>query len=280
MILLTDAKIRLAYAHHELRQFIDARDKEQTNEQKLLKTPTRKQPNPNPTETMKKTLIAIITAGLSMTFAHADENLPTTKAEQTSLTPDAVLKDLMEGNKRYVAGKLTAPNVQKRVTASASGQFPKAVILSCLDSRVPVEKVFDQSIGDIFVGRVAGNVENVDQLGSMEFASAAAGVKLVMVLGHTACGAVKGACDGVELGNLTELLKKIKPAVDAVEGHEGKRNSKNAEFVDAVVKKNVEITVKDIRERSKVLAGLEKEGKIKIVGGIYDLKTGKVTLLD
>jgi len=229
---------------------------------------------------MKLTLLPLLFSALAIVPMAAKDNLPTTAEEQKGFTPAAVLQDLMDGNKRFIDGKLTAPNVKDRVAASAEGQFPKAVILSCLDSRVPVEQIFDQGIGDVFVGRVAGNVENVDQLGSMEFATAAAGVKLVMVLGHEACGAVKGACDHVELGNLTDLLAKIKPAVDAVEGFEGERTSKNSEFVAAVVKKNVEMTVADVRERSKVLADLEKEGKIKIVGALYSLHTGEVTLLN
>lgn len=208
------------------------------------------------------------------------ESLPPTAEKQKALTPDGVLKELMDGNKRYMAGELSDPNVKARIKASAGGQFPKAVILSCLDSRVPVEDVFDQGIGDIFVGRVAGNIENEDQLGSMEFAAAASGVKLVMVLGHEACGAVKGACDGVELGNLTALLEKIRPAVEAVDGFaKSERTSKNSEFVAKVVEENVRQTVADIRERSEVLAGLEKEGKIKIVGAIYSLSDGSVSLL-
>ena len=226
-----------------------------------------------------KLLLPLLPAALlGITAIAAD--LPISKEQQSELTPDKVLADLMEGNKRYVEGKIAEPNIKERIKASASGQYPQAVILSCLDSRVPVEMIFDQGIGDIFVGRVAGNIENVDQLGSMEFATAAAGVKLVMVLGHEACGAVKGACDNVELGNLTDLLKKIKPAIDSVEGHEGARNSKNKEFVDAVIKANVIQTVADIRERSEVLAKMEKEGKIKIVGGIYSLQDGSVTLLE
>jgi len=145
---------------------------------------------------------------------------------------------------------------------------------------VPVEPVFDMGIGDIFVGRVAGNFENVDQLGSMEFATAAAGAKLVMVLGHQSCGAIKGAADGVELGNLTELLNELKPAVEAVEGHEGHRTSKNAEFIDDVIETNVRRTVEDIRERSAVLSDLESKGQVMIVGAVYSLETGEVTLLD
>lgn len=227
------------------------------------------------------TPLMLAAAMITLPMSASAEALPVTADEQKAMTPDAVLTALMEGNKRFMAGKLSDPNVKARIKASASGQYPKAVILSCLDSRVPVEQVFDVGIGDIFVGRVAGNVENVDQLGSMEFATAAAGSKLVMVLGHEACGAVKGACDGVELGNLTALLDKIEPAVEAVEGFDkGERNSKNADFVAKVVEKNVRMTVDDIRKRSTVLAGLEKEGKIKIVGAIYSLQDGSVTLLD
>ncbi len=226
---------------------------------------------------MKKTAIIISSAVLSFaTFASAQ----TTADQQKAMTPDSVLSELMAGNKRFTENKPTAKNVSDRISKTSTGQYPKAVILSCIDSRVPVEKVFDQGIGDIFVGRVAGNVENEDQLGSMEFATKLAGSKLVMVLGHTACGAIKGACDGAEMGNLTGLLQKIEPAVKAVDGYKPEeRNSKNIEFVNKVVIKNVQQTVADIRKRSKVLAQLEQEGKIKIVGAIYDLKTGKVTLL-
>ncbi len=203
-----------------------------------------------------------------------------TQEEQKAMTPDAVLERMMAGNARFVAGTPKNQDVKKSMEVSSKGQFPIATVLSCLDSRVPVELVFDQGIGDIFVGRVAGNVENADQLGSMEFATKLAGTKLVFVLGHSSCGAVKGACDGAKLGNLTVLLEKIQPAVDAVEGHEEKgRNSKNKEFVAAVVEQNVRQTVADIRKDSPVLAKMEKDGEIKIVGGVYDLHTGKVTLL-
>lgn len=220
---------------------------------------------------------AISVTSLSLAFsASAQTSIET----QKSITPKAVLSELLEGNKRYMKGDVTSPEILKRIEATTKGQHPKAVTLSCLDSRVPVEIVFDQGIGDLFVGRVAGNVENVDQLRSMEFATKLAGSKLVMVLGHTACGAVKGACDHAEMGNLTALLAKIKPAVEAVKGHEEKgRNSKNIEFVNDVVEANVRQTVSDIRERSKVLADLEKSGDIMIVGAVYDLHTGGVTLL-
>lgn len=205
-----------------------------------------------------------------------------TKEAQAALTPDKVLADLMAGNKRFVKGEVNLANtIREEVEATASGQYPQAIILSCVDSRVPVELVFDQNIGDIFVARVAGNVENVDILGSMEFATKAAGAKLVMVLGHEACGAVKGACDHVKMGNLTELLAKITPAVEAVakDFPEDQRNSGNKEFVAKVVEKNVQMTVEDIRKSSEVLAELEKAGTIKIVGANYDLDTGKVTLV-
>ena len=157
------------------------------------------------------TMLAFCAAALSLPLVATAENLAPSADEQKSLAPDGVLKDLMAGNKRFVAGKLTDPNIESRISQTSKGQYPKAYILSCVDSRVPVEQVFDQGIGDIFVGRVAGNVEGVPQLGSMEFATAAAGVKLVMVLGHEACGAVKGACDHVKLGNLTHLLAEITP---------------------------------------------------------------------
>jgi carbonic anhydrase len=231
---------------------------------------------------MKAILILVLVAILFIThFAEAAEApLPPTAEQQKDLTPEAVLADLVAGNERFVAGKPVPANTRARIEVAAKGQHPKAFILSCVDSRVPVEQVFDQGIGDLFVGRVAGNIESVEQLGSIEFATKVAGAKLVMVLGHEACGAVKGACDHVELGNLTALLDEIKPAVAAVPGYsEDTRSSKNTEFVEAVIAKNVELTVADLRKRSPVLADLEKEGKIILVGALYSLKDGKVTLL-
>src|SRR4051812_12538426 len=204
----------------------------------------------------------IVTA-LLLSFATL-ASAQTTKEQQSALTPDKVLADMMDGNARFVSGKIHDPEIKKRIANTATGQYPKAVVLSCLDSRVPVEMVFDQGIGDLFVGRVAGNVEDQDQLGSMEFATKLAGAKLVFVLGHTACGAVKGACDGAELGNLTALLAKIKPAVDAVPGVKPEeRNSKNKEFVEKVVEQNVRQTMEDIRKDSQVLSAMEASGKIK-----------------
>ena len=205
---------------------------------------------------------------------------PVTEAQQQALTPDEVLEMLLAGNERFSAGEAEERDVTARIIASAAGQFPKAVILSCLDSRVPVEKVLDVSIGDIFVGRVAGNIVNEDQLGSMEFATKLAGAKLVMILGHNECGAVKGAIDGAELGNLTALLARIQPAVVAVEGYSPtERTSANDEFVDKVIVYNVKIMVDEVREKSPILADLEKSGEIKIVGATYDLHTGKIDLV-
>lgn len=224
---------------------------------------------------MKNLLLTAVMLIFAMTG-----NAQTTKEQQTTLTPDNVLAELMAGNARFVAGEIGDPEIKKRMKNTANGQYPKAVVLSCLDSRVPVEWIFDQSIGDIFVGRVAGNIVNMDQLGSMEFAIKLAGAKLVFVLGHSSCGAVKGACDGAELGNLTALLAKIQPAVQAVEGFKPEeRNSANKEFVDKVTEQNVRQAIADIRRDSRVLVELEDSGKVKIVGGIYDLKTGIVTLL-
>lgn len=232
---------------------------------------------------MKTAVItAVCLSVFQIALAEEPKQTPVTAEEQKAFTPDQVLADLMAGNKRYVAGELTDLDVKANIAASSEGQFPKAVILSCLDSRVPVENVFDQGIGDVFVGRVAGNIENEDLLGSFEFATKIAGAKLILVLGHEACGAVKGACDHAELGNLTALLEKIQPAVKAVEGDfpEDKRNSKNPEFVNKVIEENVRITVTDIRKNSPILAEMEKKGEIKILGAIYSLKNGQVTLLD
>lgn len=232
---------------------------------------------------MKHTLNGILatTLLLSGSLSAAEATLPPTAEQQKAMSPKAVFDDLMSGNARFAKGEQSDPNIVKRIEATSTGQHPKAYILSCVDSRVPVEQVFDQGIGDLFVGRVAGNVESTDQLGSIEFATKVAGAKLVMVLGHEACGAVKGACDHVEMGNLTALLAEIDPAVNAVEGFEdSEENSKNSKFVAAVVEQNVRMTVADLRKRSAVLTEMEKNGEIMIVGGIYDLHDGKVTILD
>ena len=203
-----------------------------------------------------------------------------TKDVQVALAPNAALKDLLKGNSRYVANNLTKSNITKLVEQTTDGQFPKAVILSCIDSRVPVEMVFDQTIGDIFVARVAGNFENTDILGSMEYSCKVAGSKLVFVLGHEGCGAVKAACDGVKLGNITALLENINPAVKlSSEQIDGVTNSSNSEFVAKTVENNVKLTINRIRKKSTILSEMEKAGEIIIVGGVYSLQTGKVSVI-
>lgn len=203
-----------------------------------------------------------------------------TKDLQAAYTPQSVLQDLLKGNERYVANNLTSSNVTELVQQTTGGQFPKAVILSCIDSRVPVELVFDQTIGDVFVARVAGNFENTDILGSMEYSCAVAGSKLVLVLGHESCGAVKAACDDVELGNITAMLSNITPAAKmASEQVEGVADSSNKEFVAKTVENNVKLTIERIREKSKILQEMEDNGEITIVGGVYSLSTGKVNML-
>jgi carbonic anhydrase len=197
------------------------------------------------------------------------------------MTPDDVLADLKEGNRRFVDGKTTSRDWGAQVHATASGQYPKAIILGCLDSRVPPEIIFDQGIGDLFVGRVAGNVEDETMLGSFEFGTKVAGSKVVVVLGHTSCGAVKGAVDQVKLGNLTGLLAEIEPAVAAGQKRiDGPRESSNAALVQAAVEENVRRTVGDLLERSDVLAEMVQSGEIAVVGAIYELDTGRVTWLE
>ena len=201
-----------------------------------------------------------------------------TQEQRDALTPDEVIKSLKEGNERFVNNDLTARDHSAQVRKSATGQFPKAVVLSCLDSRVPVEDVFDKGIGDIFVGRVAGNFVNEDLLGSMEFGCKVAGAKVILVLGHEHCGAVKSAIDDVKLGNITAMLSKIRPAIEKVT-YEGDRTSGNPEFVHQVCESNVKNTIEQIRQNSPILKEMEDSGQIKIVGAVYDMDTGEVTFL-
>ncbi|MDC7998056.1 carbonic anhydrase family protein [Gilvibacter sediminis] len=202
-----------------------------------------------------------------------------TKETQAAMTPASALQALIDGNKRFMAGDMVARNLNEQIADTANGQFPFATVLHCIDSRVSAELLFDQGIGDVFSIRIAGNFVNDDILGSMEFACKLAGTKLIVVLGHTACGAVKGACDHARLGNLTTLINKLEPAVEAVtEPTEPEnRTSKNIDFVNAVAKKNVEMTMKNIRNRSAVLKEMEEDGSIAIVGGMYDIADGSVT---
>jgi carbonic anhydrase len=200
------------------------------------------------------------------------------QAQRDAMTPDQVIEMMKKGNQRFRAGKMQPQNFLAQKRASASGQFPAAVILSCIDSRAPAEIILDLGIGDTFNARIAGNIANKDLIGSLEFACAVAGAKVVLVMGHTACGAVKGAIDNVQLGNLTGLLDAIKPAVAATH-YSGERSSKNAEFVDAVALTNVRQTIDTIRSSSPILADLEKKGQIKIVGSMYDLSNGAVSFI-
>ncbi len=201
-----------------------------------------------------------------------------TKQTQEALSPDAAIALLKEGNQRFVSRAMTERDLIKQVEQTATGQYPFATILSCIDSRVSAELVFDQGVGDIFSVRVAGNIVNEDLLGSMEFACKLAGTKVIVVLGHTACGAVKGACDDAKMGNLTLLLSRIRAAVDAVAepSEPENRTSKNSTFVNAVAEKNVAITIDNIRQRSNVLREMEEFDEIKIVGAMYDISDGKV----
>lgn len=200
------------------------------------------------------------------------------QAQRDAMTPDQVIDMMKRGNARFRAGKPQKHDYLAQKRSSALGQYPAAVILSCIDSRAPAEIILDTGIGETFNGRIAGNISNNDLLGSMEFACAAAGAKVILVMGHTACGAVAGAIDNVQLGHLTGLLDVIKPAVEATK-YTGDRVGKNAQFVDAVARTNVQLTVEAIRKNSPILAGLEKEGKIKIVGSMYDLTNGMLTFM-
>jgi carbonic anhydrase len=204
--------------------------------------------------------------------AHADA---LTEAQRAKMTPEDILAAMKSGNERFRAGKLKPRNYLREQQASAKGQFPAAVILSCIDSRAPAEVILDLGIGEVFNARVAGNIQNDDILGSMEFACKAAGAKVVLVMGHTSCGAIKGAIDNVQLGNLTGLLAKIRPSVDATT-YAGERSAKNAAFVDAVARKNVELMMAQIPEKSPVLKELVASNAIVVAGAMYDLHTAKV----
>lgn len=198
------------------------------------------------------------------------------------MSPNKALEFLKDGNQRFQNNLKANRNLLEQVNDTSEGQFPFATILSCIDSRVSAELVFDQGLGDIFSIRIAGNFVNEDILGSMEFACKLAGTKLIVVLGHTSCGAIKGACDHARLGNLTALINKIEPAVEAVKepSDENLRNSKNLEFVDKVAEKNVNLAMINIRRQSPVLAEMEKNGEIKIVGAMYDVSTGEVVFYE
>jgi carbonic anhydrase len=229
---------------------------------------------------------AMATAGLSSTAALANSDTTSAPAclvydrtRQASVTPDLALQMLKEGNARFLAGKSVNCDLMAQVKATADGQAPFASIIGCIDSRVPPELVFDQRIGDIFAARVAGNFVNTDIIGSMEFATKLAGSKLIVVLGHTECGAVKGAVDNAKLGNLTAMLANITPAVEKVKGIDGPRSSKNKKLVQAVADVNAKDAVQNMLERSEVLRELVAAGQLKIVSAMHDVHTGRVTWL-
>lgn len=203
-----------------------------------------------------------------------------TAAQQASLSPDNVLAYLKKGNQQYVDSQYIVRDSSPGVRDASMGQFPGAVVLSCLDSRVSVEDVFHRGIGDLFVARVAGNIVNEDILGSMEYGCKVSGAKLILVLGHEYCGAIASAVDNVQLGNITGLLARIRPAVAETAGFSGARNSGNAAFVSQVCRKNVALSIRTIREKSPVLREMEQQGEIKIAGAVYDMKTGRVEFLD
>lgn len=208
-----------------------------------------------------------------------DSAVTMTKEIQSLITPSQALENLKEGNKRFTEDKTLNRNLLKQMKETSSGQFPYATILNCMDSRTSSEIIFDQGIGDIFNIRIAGNVVDDDIIGSMEYGSLVVGTKLILVIGHTDCGAVKGAIDDVQLGKLTGLLEKIKPAVNEVKT-DGERNSGNKKFVEMVTKENVLTAIKSIRDKSPKLKEMEDKGELKIIGGMYNTSTGEVEFFE
>lgn len=199
-----------------------------------------------------------------------------TQESQNQISPEEALTFLREGNDRFISNLRANRNYLQQVNETPNGQFPFATILSCMDSRTSAELIFDQGLGDIFSIRIAGNVLNNDVIGSMEYATNVVGTKVIMVLGHTKCGAIEGACNGVELGNLTQLLEKIRPAIAHHQSTTREKTGNNPDFVHHVTELNVLMSLQEIRSQSPIIAQLEQEGKVKIVGGMYDLETGKV----
>ena len=223
------------------------------------------------------TLTGVVTSGVGYADT-ADAAL--TKEAQAAITPARALEMLKQGNERFVSGNPVERDLMAQVKQTSKGQFPFAAVVSCLDSRIPPAIVFDRGIGDLFVARVAGNFANDDILGSLEFATKLAGAKLIVVMGHTECGAVKGACDAAQLGLLTTTLASINPAVKAVQGDYTPRSSQNAKFVQAVAEMNVRLTMQKLRDRSVVLREMIDKGEIGLVGAMYDVNNGKVMFYD
>ncbi len=233
-------------------------------------------------QVLPKVLIVFFLSIALNSFCQSDSTLQyltQTKETRSKMSPQDALQMLKEGNKRFVNGTKYQRDYIQQAFETAEGQYPYAIVLSCIDSRSSSEIIFDQGIGDIFNARVAGNISDEDILGSMEFACMVNGSKLIVVIGHTGCGAIKGACDDVHLGNLTSLLEKIKPAVDAVT-YTGDRTSKNHEFVEKVAKENVLHTMEDIKKNSPILKDLIDNGTVLLIGAMYDIDTGKVTFYE
>ena len=223
-------------------------------------------------------IMAMVTAATFLgvaTFGRRAFAAALTKEQRDKLGPDDIIALMKKGNERFRLGRESPHDYLAQQKASASGQYPAAIILSCIDSRAPAETIMDLGIGDCFNARVAGNIANDDIIGSMEFACKVAGAKVVLVMGHTSCGAIKGAIEKVQLGKLTGLLDKIRPAVEATR-YQGDRSAKNYGFVDAVARKNVELTMADIHRRSAILAALETSGAVKLAGAMYNIETGLV----
>ena len=227
------------------------------------------------------TLIVAFGAGLSKPQQKPQpKTVLQTRESQAALTPKQALELLEAGNERFVEGKLLNRDLREQAKVTAQGQFPYAAILSCQDSRTSSEILFDLNKGDAFSIRIAGNIINEDILGGMEFGVKLAGAKLIAVIGHNECGAIKGAIDNAQLGNLTALLSKIRPAIKAIPSSVQPRNSKNKTFVEMVAKENVLLAMRQIRERSPVLREMIDSGQIRVVGGMFDLETGKVTFYE
>jgi carbonic anhydrase len=235
----------------------------------------------NTTKSPRVGLVAVMCFSLAFGAIQANAaDVALTKEAQAAITPAKALEMLKEGNKRFVSNKMRKRDLMAQVKKTRKGQFPFAAIVSCLDSRTQPEYMFDQGIGDIFVARVAGNFVDDDILGSLEFATKLAGAKLIVIMGHTWCGAVRGACDRAQLGLLTATLANINPAVDAVQGDYKPRTSQNEKFVLAVTEKNVRLNLQKLRTRSNVLREMIDKGEIGLVGAMYDVRTGKVTFLE
>ncbi len=234
----------------------------------------------NTTKSLRVGLVAVMCFSLAFGAIQANAAVALTQEAQAAITPAKALEMLKEGNKRFVSNKFGNRDLMAQVKKTGKGQFPFAAILSCLDSRTQPEYVFDQGIGDIFVARVAGNFVNDDILGSFEFAARLSGVRLIVILGHTECGAIRGACDRAQLGLLTATLANINPAVEAVQGDYKPRTSENDEFVQAVAEKNVKLTMQKLRTRSNVLREMIDKGEILLVGAFYNVRTGEVKFFD